>query len=66
MHLMRGPRPSAGLDHLPVQVLKMLRLQSIQAVLAKSGDQVFVHRDPVCVEAAVPDARSSNVLQPML
>jgi hypothetical protein len=38
MHLMRGPRPSTRLDHLPVQALKMLRLQSLQTVLAQSGD----------------------------
>jgi hypothetical protein len=38
MHLMRGGWPSAGLDHLAVQLLKMLRLQPLQAVLAKAGN----------------------------
>jgi hypothetical protein len=66
MHLMSGRGPGSGRDHPPIQSLEVLRSQAVEAVLSDTGNQMNSDSDPVGVITALPDRRSSDVLEPML
>ncbi len=65
VHLVGSAGGAAGLLHLPVEALQVLRLQLLQAVGAEAGDEVMVHRDPVAVDGVLGDVRRCDVLDPV-
>jgi hypothetical protein len=66
MHLMSGRWPGSGRDHPPIRSLKVLRSQTVEAVLSDTGNQMNSDSDPVGVIAALPDRRWGDVLKPVL
>ena len=66
MHLVRGRRPSSGVDHLPVQPLQVVGLQTVEALPAKVRYEVVPHGDAVGVVRRAPHRWRSDVLQPVL
>jgi hypothetical protein len=66
MHLMSGRWPGSGRDHPSIQSLEVFRSQTVEAVFSDTGNQMNSDSNPVGVIAALPDCRSSDVLEPML